>query len=113
MEEKPTVLVLIEGGQFIETFFTGDVRVLLVDNACKRDRVYQMSFPSDPETITQIIGDSEIGHRGDGMISVNEIAAIKAAFAKKRNSGKTSLKPIDEHFAGLPEHLQPKGGKEQ
>jgi hypothetical protein len=60
----------------------GDERVcvLWVDETCPTDRVYcQTARETDPEALRALIGDSPIGHYGDGTLTPETEQAIRAA----------------------------------
>lgn len=112
MTDKPTVVVRIQGRQFLHATFCGDVRLLIVDEGCKRDRVYQLTIASTPEQIATIIGDSLIGNKDDGMLSNNERQAIVAADARLGGDslrivtvGTDSCQPNDD-LLDVPRFLQ-------
>ena len=83
----PTVIVKINGGEYVGCIYSGDVRVLIIDDGCTRDRVYQLSFASTPDDIAAVIGDSPIGHADDGLLSENEVQGIRAMAARLDGKG--------------------------
>ena len=67
MSNGPTVVLhLDETGHWTLHAAGGPLTLLVVDERVPTDRVYRVQDRVDEAVITEIIGDSEVGHIGDG-----------------------------------------------
>lgn len=63
----PTVILHIDHEGYPTLHVAGDpVTVLWVDERVPHDRVYQITERCAPDRLAEIIGDSDVGHAGDG-----------------------------------------------
>lgn len=64
--KPPTVIVRFDDDGELEFYAEGDVRLLIIDERCDTDRVYEISDRYTRSQIDELIGDGTIGHRFDG-----------------------------------------------
>lgn len=69
----PTVIVRYLDANEIEFYAEGDVRLLIVDELCENDRVYEIKDRYTREQVADIIGDSKIGTRFDGSEAAKKL----------------------------------------
>lgn len=85
---KAAVVLHLKDGEWELRVFgddAGEVMVLTVDDSCPRDRVFEHTRREPNEALREIVGDSPIGHMGDGLISDNQEQAVRAMFWRGRN----------------------------
>lgn len=89
--EQPIVILLQDENGDASIFLHGNVKVLWVDEANPKDRVYEMKSQSSLEEINGILGDSKIGHYGDGSP-----ADIRAKKFEKELDGESHLSIVKD-----------------
>lgn len=62
---RPICIIHTSSNGDIDYLFHGDLTFLVIDDRCPSDRIYQLTIPSSPETISSLIGNDEIGSRFD------------------------------------------------
>lgn len=82
-EVKPVVVVHFDGNGDINYLNTVGSTLLIIDERAPSDRVYMYGHNSSAEEIAALIGDSPVGHSGDGHLSENQIQSIHALFWKR------------------------------
>ena len=75
----PVVAVHHDISGVIHYLVPPDVTLLIIDDRTLCDRVYRYDTTTTPEQIAALVGDSPIGHSGDGYLSGHEVQAIRAA----------------------------------
>jgi len=93
--DRPTVIVNVFKGEWINCMFTDEVRVLMIDESSPRDRVYELTITSTPEEIAKAIGDSPVGNDRDGMLTESQRRGIIAAEARERGETLVLVKAED------------------
>lgn len=75
------VLHVAEDGSYdLRAWGAEDVMVLWVDERCQGDRVYEQTAREiEMSDLRDLIGDSPIGHVGDGKLDEQTTQAIRAA----------------------------------
>lgn len=69
----PTVIVRYDDDGEIEFYAEGDVRLLIVDERCSADRVYEITDRYTRQQVAEIIGDDKIGSRFDGSEAAKKL----------------------------------------
>ena len=79
---SPTVIVRYDERGEMEFYVCGDVRLIMVDERCQSDRVYEMLNRCEPEQISEILGDDPIGNKNDDRHPAIEAKILAALDGK-------------------------------
>lgn len=61
-----------------QTYYVeGDARLLIIDDRCPNDRVYEFSDRSTSDEIADLIGDDKVGSRFDGSDAARRLNQTK------------------------------------
>ena len=91
------VLHIAEDGSYdLKVWGDDSVQVLWVDERSPNDRVYcQTHREPDAADLKALIGDSPIGHGGDGKLDVGQVQAIRAMAWRMDGNRLGVLEPTD------------------